>query len=85
MHGRSAPVVLGDDRPEVVTELLELPDDGHPLGVELEQGFVVSSEAFEQISTTCLEPLAGGGGVARGETVEEESVLGAGDRSIVGR
>ncbi|MGZ4681537.1 MAG: hypothetical protein ACXWCM_02930 [Acidimicrobiales bacterium] len=56
VHGGSATMAFGDDRPQLVAQVLELVDDRDPLGVQREQGLVLDAEPIEEAEATVLEP-----------------------------
>ncbi len=83
VHGRSPTVVVGHHRPQFVAQVLELVDDLHSCGVQLEEGLVLHAKSFEQVEATLVETFEADAGEPGGEAVEQETVLGAGNRPVI--
>ncbi len=56
VNGRAAPVALVHDRPELVSQHLELVDDGDACVVDGEELVVAGLEPVEQLESLLLDP-----------------------------
>jgi len=84
VHRGAATVGLVDDRPELVSQQLELFDDSDARVVQGEQVVIAGLQPVEQLEPLLLDPGEADAAQSRRDAVQEQAVLSARYRATVG-